>query len=226
MRMIITIDGPSGAGKSTVGFKLARILGYRYIDSGALYRIVALEAKKNGINEKEEEQLANLAKNLKVNFLNENGKIKVFNYNQDVSELIRSPEISMLASRISALKSVREEITAWQRRMGNKGDLVLEGRDAGTVVFPDAPIKFFLDATSEVRGKRRFNELKLKGLPVSLEQITQEIKKRDHNDRTRCYAPLKPAPDAVIIDSSNLTVEEVIARMMTIIQEKKLGGKI
>ncbi|MCX8011634.1 MAG: (d)CMP kinase [Desulfobacterota bacterium] len=223
MVTIITIDGPSGAGKSTVGLKLAEILGYRYIDSGALYRVVALEAIKNGIKENNEEALANLAKKLKVTFLNNNGKIKVFNHNQDVSELIRSPEISMLASRISALKSVREEITTWQRMMGNNGNLVLEGRDAGTVVFPEAPIKFFLDASAEERGKRRFNELSIKGLPVELEQVTREIKIRDHNDRTRCYAPLKPATDAVIIDSSNLTIDEVIARMMEVIQKKIRG---
>ena len=138
--------------------------------------------------------------------------------------IIRSPEISMLASRISARKAVRDQITALQRKIGEKGKLVLEGRDAGTVVFPDAEVKFFLDATPEERGKRRFKELTLKGFSVSLEQVTQDIITRDHNDSTRSHAPLKPAPDAVIINSSAMTVEEVIARMMEVIQEKKIRG--
>ena len=224
MVSIITIDGPSGAGKSTVSLGLANLLGYTYVDSGALYRIVTLEALQKKIAEENEDAWVDLSKNLEVTFRNKNGKITILNHGHDVSEQIRSPEISMLASRISARKAVRDQITALQRKIGEKGKLVLEGRDAGTVVFPDAEVKFFLDATPEERGRRRFKELTLKGLSISLEQVTQDIITRDHNDSTRSYAPLKPAPDAVIINSSAMTVEEVIARMMEVIQAKKIRG--
>ncbi len=224
MVSIITIDGPSGAGKSTVSLGLANLLGYTYVDSGALYRIVALEALLKKIGEENEDALVTLCKNLEVTFRTIKGKITILNHDRDVSEYIRFPEISMLASRISAGKAVRNQITALQRKMGEKGKLVLEGRDAGTVVFPDAEVKFFIDATPEERGKRRFKELTLKGLSISLEQVTQDIITRDHHDSTRSHAPLKPAPDAVIINSSAMTVEEVIARMMEVIQAKKIRG--
>jgi cytidylate kinase len=222
MVSIITIDGPSGAGKSTVSLGLANLLGYTYVDSGALYRIVTLEALQKKIAEENEDALVDLCKNLEVTFRTTKGKITILNHGRDVSEQIRFPEISMLASRISARKAVRDQITALQRRIGEKGNLVLEGRDAGTVVFPDAEVKFFLDATPEERGRRRFKELTLKGLSISLEQVTQDIITRDHNDSTRSHAPLKPATDAVIINSSAMTVEAVIARMMEVIQAKKI----
>lgn len=221
MVSIITIDGPSGAGKSTVSLGLANLLEYTYVDSGALYRIVALEAAQKKIGEEDEGSLVEICKNLEIAFRATGGKIAIFNHGQNVSELIRSPEISLLSSRISAKKTVRDQLTALQRKMGKKGKLVLEGRDAGTVVFPDAQVKFFLDATPEERGKRRFKELTLKGLQVSLEQVTQDIITRDNNDSTRSHSPLKPASDAVIINSSTMTVEEVIARMMETIRAKK-----
>ena len=222
LRSIITIDGPSGAGKSSVGRKLASLLGYGYIDSGALYRIVALEAVQNNIAEENDAELSQICTNLEISFLNKNDKIKVINQGRDVSEMIRAPEISMIASRISARKSVRECLTNLQREMGKNEHLVIEGRDAGTVVFPEAPVKFYLEATPDERGKRRFKELMLKGLPVSLEQVTQDIIKRDHNDSTRSHAPLKPAPAAVIINTSAMTIDEVVARMMEVIQAKKI----
>lgn len=221
-RSIITIDGPSGAGKSTVSCKLASLLGYDYIDSGALYRIVALEAVQKNIAEENDAELARICTNVEVTFLNKNGKIKIINQGRDVSEMIRAPEISMIASRISARKNIRDCLTNLQRKMGKKGHLVIEGRDAGTVVFPKAPVKFYLDATPEERGRRRFKELMRKGLSADLEQVTQDIIKRDHNDSTRSHAPLKPAPDAVIINSSAMTIDEVVARMMEVIQAKKI----
>jgi CMP/dCMP kinase len=224
MVSIITIDGPSGAGKSTVSLGIANLLGYTYVDSGALYRIVTLEALQKKIAAENEDALVDICKNLEVAFRTTKGKITILNHGRDVSEQIRFPEISMLASRISARKAVRDQITAIQRRIGEKGNLVLEGRDAGTIVFPDAEVKFFLDATPEERGRRRFKELTLKGLSISLEQVTQDIIIRDHNDSTRSHAPLKPAPDAVIINSSAMTVEAVIARMMEVIQAKKIRG--
>lgn len=221
---IITIDGPSGAGKSTVARKLAKTLGYDYIDSGALYRIVAWQAVQQNIDENNDENLADLCRHLDVRFLIENGRCSILYRGEDVSDVIRSPEISMIASRISARKVVRDYVTALQIRMGKAGKVVLEGRDAGTAVFPEAPIKFFLDATAEERGRRRFKELQEKGKNVNLEQVTNDIKQRDANDSSRQHAPLMPAHDAVTIDSSTLTVGEVVARMIEIVQSKKMKG--
>jgi len=221
---IITIDGPSGAGKSTVARELARNLGYDYIDSGALYRIVALQAAQQNIDENIDENLAGVCKTLDASFLIENGKYGIIYRGRDISDAIRSPEISMIASKISARKGVRDHLTALQREMGKAGNVVLEGRDAGTVVFPEAPIKFFLDATVEERGRRRFEELREKSKKVNLEQVTSDIKQRDANDSSRRHAPLAPAHDAVIIDSSPMTVGEVVARMIEIIQSKKTKG--
>jgi len=220
MMPVITIDGPSGAGKSTVSRKLATILGYKYIDSGALYRIVALETMRRHIDENDDTALAQICNNIEVTFFNANGKQKIICGGHDISGLIRKPEISMLASRLSARKITRDYLTALQRKMAENEKIVLEGRDAGTVVFPDAKIKFFLDATPEERGKRRFEELTLKGSQVDLKQITQDIIKRDNNDRSRHYAPLLPAPDAVIIDSTAMTIDEVVARMIQTIKQK------
>ncbi len=220
MLPVITIDGPSEAGKSTVSRKLATILGYKYIDSGALYRIVALETIRQHIDENDDTALAQICNNIEVTFSNANGKQKIICGEHDISDLIRKPEISMLASRLSARKITRDYLTALQRKMAKNEKIVLEGRDAGTVVFPYAKIKFFLDATPEERGKRRFEELTLKGLQVDLKQITQEIIKRDDNDRSRHYAPLLPAQDAVIIDSTAMTIDEVIARMIQTINKK------
>lgn len=223
MITVITIDGPSGAGKSTVARRLSSILGYDYIDSGALYRIVALEAIQKKIDGKNDKDLLPICEDLKVNFLVENGNYKIIYQGRDVSDSIRTPEISMLASRISAKKVVRDRLSALQRRMGKRGHIVLEGRDAGTVVFPDAPVKFFLDATPKERGRRRFEELRLKGIDVNLAQVTNEVMKRDENDRSRRHAPLVPASDAVIIDSSHMTVEDVVTRMTEVIQKKLKG---
>lgn len=217
---VITVDGPSGAGKSTASQELARALGYRYFDSGALYRIVALAAREQAVGEEDDEALARLCAGLEVSFRNENGRACIYCQGRDVSDMIRTPEISMAASRISTRKVVRDALTAFQRKTAEAAPLVLEGRDAGTVVFPEAPVKFFLDATSEERGRRRFRELRKKGLNVTLEQVTQDIITRDLNDRTRSHAPLVPADDAVVIDSSAMTVTEVVARMIEIIRNK------
>jgi cytidylate kinase len=221
---IITIDGPSGAGKSTVAQKLAKILGYEYVDSGALYRIVALEVAKKNIDEANDEKLAEICRDLDVSFQIKNGKSRIMSNGQDISDAIRAPEISMIASRVSARKVVRDLLTALQRELGNAGNIVLEGRDAGTVVFPEAPVKFFLDASPEERGRRRYKELRAKGEDVDLEQVTSAIKQRDDNDSSRRHAPLVPATDAVVIDSSPMTVEEVVARMTEVVRSNNLKG--
>lgn len=221
---VITVDGPSGAGKSTASQELARALGYRYVDSGALYRIVALEAFEQTINEEDDQALGILCANLDVSFRNENGRVCIYSRGRNVTDTIRAPEISMAASRISTRKVVRDALTALQRKMAETAPVVLEGRDAGTVVFPEAPVKFFLDATPEERGRRRFRELREKGLHVTLDQVTQDIITRDLNDRTRRHAPLVPSPDAVVIDSSAMTAKEVVARMIEIIRNKQFRG--
>lgn len=217
---IITIDGPSGAGKSTVSRALAKQLGYTYIDSGALYRIAALEVARSNADEDNDEELVRLCSSLEPRFVTKNGVDRIECNGRDVTELIRAPEVSMRASRISARKVMRDCITGMQRKMGAFGSIVLEGRDAGTVVFPDAPIKFFLDASPEERGRRRFIELRQKNFDVSLEDVTQDIIKRDYNDSSRKHAPLAPAEDAIIINSTAMTIDQVIARMMEVIQEK------
>ena len=224
MASIITIDGPSGAGKSTVARELARMLGYDYIDSGALYRIVALEAHQEHIDENDDENLAGICRTLDVSFLIEEGTYSIMYRGRDISDALRSPDISMIASRISARKVVRDHLTGLQREMGKEEKVVLEGRDAGTVVFPEAPVKFFLDATPEERGRRRFKELQEKGEQVNLEQVSSDIKRRDANDSSRRHAPLVPAHDAVIIDSSPMTVGEVVTRMIEVILSKKTKG--
>jgi cytidylate kinase len=220
MGPVITIDGPSGAGKSTVSRRLATLLGYTYIDSGALYRIAALELLQQGANEESDKDLRRICSELHVRFVTENGTNRIVCNGKDVTELIRTPEISMLASRISARMATRDCLTALQRQLCAGGNIVLEGRDAGTVVFPDAPFKFFLDASPEERGRRRFEELREKGLAVSLEEVTHDIITRDHNDSSRKHAPLAPAKDATIINSTAMTLDQVIARMMEIIRSK------
>ena len=217
---IITIDGPSGAGKSTVSRALAKQLGYTYIDSGALYRIAALEVARQHVNEEDDAELRRLCSSLTPRFISENGDNRIECNGKDVTELIREPDVSMLASRISARKVMRDCITDMQRKMGEHGNVVLEGRDAGTVVFPDAPIKFYLDASPEERGRRRYEELRRKNLDVSLEHVTQDIIRRDHNDSSRKHAPLASAKDAIIINSTAMTIDQVIARMTEVIQKK------
>ena len=224
--VIITIDGPSGAGKSTVSRKLASVLGYTYIDSGALYRIVALAVVEQHAKQDDDQALARICDTLEVLFASRNGKVTILSQGKDISELIRTPAISMLASKLSAKRITRDSLTALQRRMGKKGNTVLEGRDAGTVVFPEAPVKFYLSASPEERGRRRYEELREKGFPVTLEQVTQEVRARDHNDSTRNYAPLCAAPDAVIIDSTAMTIEAVMEKMMQVIKSKIAGGTV
>ncbi len=220
MESVITIDGPSGAGKSTASRILASLLGYTYIDSGALYRVVALQLAQAQATEETDEYVSRICESLDIQFFSKNGANRIVCNRKDVTELVRTPEISMLASRISARKVTRDCLTALQRQMGMNGKIVLEGRDAGTVVFPDALIKFFLDASPEERGRRRFEELRQKGFAVSLEEVTQDILKRDLNDSSRKHAPLVPAEDAIIINSTAMTINQVIARMMNVIRTK------
>jgi cytidylate kinase len=216
-RLIIAIDGPSGAGKSTVGKALARRLGYTYIDTGAMYRTVALKAKERSIDREDEKELFRLALSLHIAFSDKEGEPGVLCDGEDVTEAIRSPHISLLASDISKKQGVREALVQKQREMGRGGGVVLEGRDIGTVVFPNAEAKFYLDAKPEERAKRRFEELVRKQAKVELKETLEEVVQRDTNDMTRAISPLRKADDAVFIDSTQRSVEEVVEEMARVI---------
>ena len=219
-RLTIAIDGPSGAGKSTVARFLAKRLGYLYIDTGAMYRAVALKVKEKFIDLGDESILYQLASSLSIVFVPEGEETRILCGEEDVTEAIRLPEISRLASAISKKKGVREALVQKQREMGRGGGVVLEGRDIGTVVFPEADVKFYLDAETEERGRRRFNELVKKGVEVDFKEILDEVMQRDHNDMHRVHSPLKKADDAVLIDSTHRSVEEVVEEMVCIVKEK------
>lgn len=212
--MTIAIDGPSGAGKSTVGRALAKRLRYLYIDTGAMYRAVALKVMEKALAEGEESRLSALISSLDITFVERGKETSVLCDGKDVTEAIRSPEISRLASDISRNKIVREALVQKQREMGRGGGVVLEGRDIGTVVFPDAEVKFYLDADTEERGKRRFKELVEKGMKVDFNDTLEEVKKRDHSDMNRAISPLRKAGDAFFIDSTGRRVEEILEEMV------------
>ena len=220
---IIAIDGPSGAGKSTVAKSLAERLGYLYIDTGAMYRAVALKVKEKVAIPEDEEALCRWVSSLHLSFHRRGEDIQVLCDGEDVTEAIRSPEISLLASDISKRSGVRQALVSLQREMGREGGVVLEGRDIGTVVFPDADVKFYLDAEAEERAKRRFKELVEKRKEVDFKETFEEVVKRDHNDQQRQLSPLRKAEDALIIDSTHQSAEEVLEEMLRIIMAKKMG---
>jgi len=219
-KLIVAIDGPSGAGKSTLSKRLARELGYVNIDTGAMYRAFALAAHRKGIDPADHERLAALCPQVHVEFVRSEGAERVLLNGQDVSSEIRTPEISLLTSRISACPAVRKAMVGLQRKMGESGGVVLEGRDIGTVVFPSAEAKFFLLATPQERGRRRYEELKAKGLDVDLERTIDEVVKRDAADSSRADAPLLQAEDAVPIDTTCMSIDDVLEEMLRIIHHR------
>jgi cytidylate kinase len=220
MKGIITIDGPAGSGKSTISLLLAKKLGLLYLDTGAMYRAVALSALRKGVDLRDAAVLREMCRDIDINFRSAGDNYRVYIGAEDISDEIRRPEIDMLSSKISAIKEVRDAMTGLQRRIGMKGGIVAEGRDMGTVVFPDADHKFFLTASSDIRAERRYKERVDRGECISMEQVETELKKRDEQDRTRIIAPLKPAVDAIIIDTTALGINEVVDEMLGRIGKK------
>jgi CMP/dCMP kinase len=218
--LVIAIDGPSGAGKSTIASQLANRLGYKQIDTGAMYRAVAYLISQAGIDLANDVEVERFCSDVDVRLDCSNGTQRVIANGQDVTGQIRTPEMSLMTSRISALKPVREAMMRTQRKMGRNGGVVLEGRDIGTVVFPDAELKFYLYASPEERGKRRYEELAGKGEQVTLEETIQAVSRRDGQDSQRDLAPLRQAEDAIPIDSSNIGIEAVLAIMEAAFQGK------
>lgn len=213
--LLITIDGPAGAGKSTVSKLLAKKLDYIYLDTGAMYRAVAVLARDSEHSDPlDENTLEEICLGLDLEFVQKDGTLHLLANGRDVTEEIRQPEISSLASAVSAKAVVRERLSAIQRKMGKAGGVVLEGRDMGTVVFPEADVKFFLDASPEVRSNRRFLELEAEGQDTTVEEVHQLMLTRDRNDSNRQLAPLKPAEDAILVDSTDLQIGEVVQLML------------
>jgi cytidylate kinase len=218
---VVTVDGPAGSGKSTVSRLLARELAYVYLDTGALYRAVALKVTRAGVDVSDRAGIAALCGETDVALVERGGAARILLDGRDVTELIRSPEISMLASTVSAVPEVRQRLLAVQREAALAGGIVAEGRDMGTVVFPGADVKFFLTAGPEERGRRRWLELRERGHEVRLEDVIRDVVRRDRQDSEREIAPLRPAGDGVLVDSTGKTVEEVVSEMLQVIKSKE-----
>jgi len=220
--LVIAIDGPSGAGKSTVGRALARRLGYTFIDTGAMYRALALKAIESGVDSASEDALARLAEEARIELGDGGSSVRLDGV--EVTDRIRSREVSVMASRVSVHPRVRGSMVARQRELGRPGGVVLDGRDIGTAVFPDADVKFYLDADPARRAQRRYEELKSAGASADLSVIEREIRDRDHADSTRADSPLTRAADAVPLDTTLLSPEEVVERMMAAVAAKANGS--
>jgi cytidylate kinase len=219
-RVVVAIDGPASAGKSTIARRVAERLGFVYIDTGAMYRAVALKALRAGIDFGDAGRLEQLAREARIEF--EPGGSRLRLDGEDVSVAIRAPEMSPAASRVSVFPGVRRALVEKQRRMGAAGSVVMEGRDIGSVVFPDAEVKVFLDANPEVRAARRVRELEDKGQRIDAGEVGREIRERDRRDSTRSDSPLTRAPDAVYVDTTAMNLEEVERAILEIVRKKTL----
>lgn len=217
--LTITIDGPAGAGKSTAARGLAKLLNIAYLDTGAMYRALTFKAMRHNINLENEDDLVKLARRTTLDLEDTSQGFKILLDGEDVSQNIRTVEVTNNTFYIARAPRVREIMVDWQRKIGGTKSIVAEGRDVGTVVFPNATVKFYLDADVDERTQRRFDELKAKGKNVEMNQLKQEVNDRDQKDFSRLVGPLKKAPDAILIDSTCLSIDQMIDQMITYIKK-------
>lgn len=217
---IVAIDGPVGAGKSSTAQAAAKRLGFVYIDTGAMYRAVTLDVLNHSVDPENESEVAHVAASSNVEIIMKDGRQRTILNGNDVSKRIRERDVTNAVSVVSAQKAVREKMTEFQRRIGGKGGVIMEGRDIGTVVFPDAEYKLYLDASLEVRARRRHRELAEKGTDIPVEILIEEIRERDRLNMERSLAPLRKAEDAVYIDSSDMTFDELVDAIVSIVREE------
>ncbi|MBN2332102.1 MAG: (d)CMP kinase [Deltaproteobacteria bacterium] len=218
-RLIITIDGPSGAGKSTISKILAEKLHFTYIDTGAMYRCVGLEAGKQQVRTDDPDGLSRICQQIAIQFKWEQGINRVFCNGTEVTKQIRTPEMDMMASAVSKVPAVRKAMVSLQRNLAGNRRAILEGRDAGTVIFPDAELKIYLEASPLARGKRRHLEQLQRGLDVSLDATVEEMKQRDHNDSSREHSPLLMAADAHLLDTTTMDINAVVTAITALVKE-------
>jgi CMP/dCMP kinase len=218
---VITVDGPAGAGKSTASRELARRLGYRLLDTGAMYRAVALSVLRAGLPPEDSAALRSHLARLRL----ESDGVRVWIDGEEVTSRIRTPEVSELTSRLTTLRPVRDAVTPLQRRLAAAGGVVLEGRDTGTVVCPDADIKFYVDAALDARARRRHAELGERGVATSLDAVRKEIERRDEQDMGRALAPLRKPVDAIVLDTTDLEVDQVVERMLEAVERRRCSTR-
>lgn len=220
MSFIVAVDGPAGSGKGTVTKRIEKEMGLINIDTGAMYRCVALESLKRGFSVDEDEKIINMLDDIKIDIENEGEIDKIILNGEDVSKRIRENDVTNIVSKISSIIKVREKMVELQRKLAEGKNVIMEGRDIGTVVFPKADLKIYLDASEEVRAIRRFKENQEKNIEGSYEEILDAIRKRDEMDRNKKVGALKKADDAIVVDSSNLSIDEVVEKIKNLINEK------
>ena len=218
--MIVAVDGPAGSGKGTVTKKIEEKLGFLNLDTGATYRCVALQTLREGIKLENEDEIVKIANDIDIKIDNKGKKDVILLNGEDVSKEIRTKEVTSIVSQVSSIIPVREKMVEVQRKLAHGKNVIVEGRDIGTVVFPNADIKIYLDASEEIRAKRRYEENKQNGIDTTYEEVLENVKMRDYNDMHKKFGALKKADDAIVIDSSNLTIDEVTKKIEDIIKSK------